>query len=312
MRVFVAGATGAIGRPLVARLRTQGHDVVGTTRSPERAGVVSELGAEPAVVDALDREALRAAVIEARPDVVINQLTRLPERLNYRKPAETYGANDEIRGRAGPALAGAAAEAGARRLIAQSVCFAYASTGKRAHTEDDPLLQLPPDMPQAKSLLAQDALERATLETPGLEGVVLRYGWFYGPRTHYASDGSWAHDVRRRRFPIVGKGTGIFSFIHVDDAVAATAATLDRGSGIYNVCDDDPAPMREWLPVYAEALGAKPPRRVPVWLASWVTGKQAAVMAERLEGASNEKAKRELGWQPRYPSWRQGFREALG
>ncbi|HEY7121040.1 MAG TPA: NAD(P)-dependent oxidoreductase [Solirubrobacterales bacterium] len=311
MRVFLAGATGAIGRPLVRRLVHAGHDVVGTTRSPERAETIRELGAEPVVVDALETQALRAAVIQARPDVVINQLTRLPERLNYRKAEQTFGANDEIRGKAGPALAGAAAEAGARRLIAQSVCFFYASSGKRAHAEDDPVMELPPDTPQAKGLLASDALERATLDTPGLEGVVLRYGYFYGPRTHYAADGSWGHDVRRRRFPIIGAGTGIFSFIHIDDAAAATADSLDRGSGIYNVCDDEPAPMSEWLPVFAEALGAKPPRRVPVWLASLVAGRQAAVMAERLEGASNEKAKRELGWQLRYPSWRQGFREGL-
>jgi nucleoside-diphosphate-sugar epimerase len=311
MRVFVAGATGAIGRPLVRRLLEAGHDVVGTTRSPERAESVRELGAEPVVVDALDTQALRAAVIQARPEVVINQLTRLPHRLNYRKAEQTFGANDEIRGKAGPALAGAAAEAGARRLIAQSVCFVYASTGKRAHTEDDPVMELPPDTPQAKGLLATDALERATLDTPGLEGVVLRYGYFYGPGTHYAADGSWGDDVRRRRFPIIGAGTGVFSFIHVDDAATATADALDRGSGIYNVCDDEPAQMSEWLPVFAEALGAKPPRRVPVWLAGLVAGRQAAVMAERLEGASNEKAKRELGWQLSYPSWRQGFREGL-
>jgi nucleoside-diphosphate-sugar epimerase len=312
MRVFLAGATGAIGRPLVVQLREAGHEVVGTTRSPARAETVRALGAEPVVLDVLDIEALRAAVIEARPDVVINQLTRLPDRLNYRKAKETFGANNEIRGKAGPALAGAAAEAGARRLIAQSVCFLYSSTGKRAHTEDDPLMELPPDSPQAEGMLATDALERATLETPRLEGVVLRYGYFYGPRTQYATDGSWGDDVRRRRFPIIGKGSGIFSFIQIDDAASAAVAALDRGAGIYNICDDDPAPMTEWLPLFAQALGARPPRRVPVWLAGLVAGRQAAVMAERLEGASNEKAKRELGWQPRYPSWRQGFREALG
>jgi nucleoside-diphosphate-sugar epimerase len=312
MRVLIAGATGAIGRPLVRALRGAGHDLLGTTRSQERAETVRSLGAEPLVVDARDTAALRAAVIEARPEVVINQLTQLPERLDYKRAAETFGATTELRGKAGPALAGAAAEAGARRLISQSICFFYASTGKREHDEDDPLLDLPPGSPQAKGVLAQEALERATLETPGLEGVVLRYGFFYGPGTQYASDGTWADDVRRRRLPIVGKGTGIFSFIHIDDAVSATVLALDRGSGIYNVCDDDPAPMSEWLPVYAEALGAKPPWRVPVWLASWIAGKQAAAMSTTLEGASNDKAKRELGWQPRYPSWRLGFREALG
>jgi nucleoside-diphosphate-sugar epimerase len=312
MKVFVAGATGAIGRPLIAQLIEAGHQVVGTTRSTERTEGIRSLGAEPAILDARDTDALRAAVVQARPDVVINQLTSLSDRLNYRKPQKTFGPTTELRGKVGPVLAGAAAEAGARRLIAQSVCFLYASTGKVAHSEEDPLIELPPDSPAARGTLALEALERSTLETPGLEGVVLRYGYFYGPGTHFARDGSWGQDARRRRLPIVGNGAGILSFVHVDDAAAATVAALDRGSGIYNVCDDEPAPMTEWLPALAEALGAKPPRRVPVWLASWVAGKQAAVLATRLEGASNVKAKRELGWQLRYPSWRQGFRDALG
>jgi 2-alkyl-3-oxoalkanoate reductase len=312
MRVLVAGATGVIGRPLVKALHEGGHEVVGTTRTRERAELVRSLGAEPLVVDARDTDALRAAVIEARPDVVINQLTALPQRLDYRKAEQTFGPTTDLRGRVGPALAGAAAEAGAKRLIAQSVCFFYASTGKPAHDEDDPLIELPPELPAAKGVVALEALERSTVETPGLEGVVLRYGFFYGPGSAYASDGAWAEDVRRRRFPIVGKGTGIFSYVHMDDTVSATLLALDHGSGIYNVCDDEPAPMSEWLPLYAEAVGAKRPWRVPVWLAQLVAGRQAAAMSTTLEGASNERAKRELGWQPRYPSWRQGFREALG
>jgi 2-alkyl-3-oxoalkanoate reductase len=312
MRVFVAGASGVIGRPLLEQLREAGHRVVGMTRSPEKSERLAELGAEPVVLDARDIDALRGAVIQARPDVVINQLTALPERLNYRRAEETFGATNELRGKVGPLLAGAAAEAGARRLIAQSVCFYYASTGKAVHTEDDPLMQLPPETPGARGMIAVEALERSTVETPGLEGVVLRYGFFYGPGTAYAREGSWAQDTRRRRLAIVGRGSGIFSFIHMDDAASATVAALDRGSGIYNVCDDDPVTMAEWVPVYAEALGAKRPRHVPLWLARLVAGKQAAIMAERLEGASNEKAKRELGWQTRYSSWRQGFREALG
>jgi nucleoside-diphosphate-sugar epimerase len=312
MRVLVAGATGNIGRPLVKQLCEAGHQVVGTTRSEERAETVRQLGAEPLVLDARDTDALRGALIAARPEVVINQLTSLPQKLDYKRAKETFGPTTELRGKVGPALAGAAAEAGARRLISQSVCFFYASTGKPSHTEDDPLIDLPPELPAAQGAIALENLERSTVETPGLEGVVLRYGFFYGPRSPYARDGSWAEDVRRRRLPIVGKGTGIFSFVHIDDAASATVAALDRGSGIYNVCDDAPAPMSEWLPIYAEAIGAKPPRRVPAWLASLVAGKQAAAMSTSLEGASNEKAKRELGWQPRYPSWRQGFREGLG
>jgi nucleoside-diphosphate-sugar epimerase len=286
--------------------------VAGTTRSEEGAETIRGLGAQPVIVDALDLEALRRAVASARPEVVINQLTNLPQKLDYKRAERTFGPTTELRGRAGPALAGAAAEAGARRLIVQSVCFFYASTGKPVHDEEDPLIELPPELPQAQGAIALEALERSTVETPDIDGVVLRYGYFYGPGSAYASDGAWAQDVRRRRLPIVGKGTGIFSFIHMEDAVSATVAAVDRGSGVYNVCDDDPAPMSEWLPVYAEALEAKPPLRVPVWLAGLVAGKQAAVMATRLEGASNEKAKRELGWSPRYPSWRQGFREALG
>ena len=244
----------------------------------------------------------------AQPEVVINQLTGLPERLDYRDP-ETFAATNELRGRVGPALVGAAAEAGARRVISQSVCFFYAPKGSGLHTEEDPLLELPPGSPFADGVLALGALEEATTNTPGIEGVALRYGHFYGPRTHYAPDGTWASDVRRRRFPIVGKGTGVFSFVHVDDAASATLAAVEGGTGAYNVCDDEPAPLSEWLPAYAAALGAKPPRRVPVWLARLIAGKEVAQMATRLEGASNAKVKRELGWQPRYTSWRQGFRD---
>ncbi|HEY1238238.1 MAG TPA: NAD(P)-dependent oxidoreductase [Solirubrobacterales bacterium] len=312
MRVFLAGATGVIGRPLVRRLLEAGHEVVGTTRHPERGEALRELGASPVVLDARDTNALRGAVIEAAPEAVINQLTNLPIKMNYRKPEETFGTTNELRGTVGPALAGAAAEAGARRLISQSVCFFYASTGKRAHAEDDPLVELPPDNPTSRSFIAVEALERATLETPGLEGVVLRYGYLYGPGIRFVAAGFTVDDVRRRRYPIVGDGTGIFSHLQIEDAVTATVATLERGGGVYNVCDDEPAAQAEWLPVYADAIGAKPPRRVPLWLAGLIAGRSAARMATRLEGASNEKAKRELGWELRYPSWRQGFRAGVG
>src|SRR6185312_2377534 len=274
MRVFVAGATGVIGRPLVRQLREAGHEVSGTVRSRQGIETIRGLDVEPVIVDALDTEALRRTVIESRPDVVINQLTKLPEKLEYKRPEQTFGPTTELRGKAGPALAGAATEAGARRLIVQSVCFFYASSGKPVHDEDDPLIDLPPELPAAQGAIALEALERSTLETPGIEGVVLRYGFFYGPGSGYASDGAWAEDVRRRRLPVIGKGTGIFSFIHMDDAVSATVAAVERGSGIYNVCDDEPARMSEWLPAYAKALGAKRPRRVPVWLAGLVGGKQ--------------------------------------
>jgi nucleoside-diphosphate-sugar epimerase len=312
MRVLVAGAAGAIGRPLVRQLRQAGHEVLGTTRSQQGADQIEAAGATPLIVDVLRTETLRRAVAEAQPEVVINELTSLPKRLNYRKPDETFGATNELRAKAGPALAGAAAESGARRLISQSVCFFYATGGSTLHTEDDPLLEGPPESPAGHRALALATLERATLETPGLDGVVLRYGFFYGPGTHYGKDGSYWSDVMKRRFPIVGKGNGVFSYVHVEDAAAATVAALDRGAGIYNVCDDDPAPMSEWLPAYAEAIGAKPPLHVPAWLARLVAGKEVAGFATRLRGTTNAKAKRELAWQPRYPSWRRGFREALG
>jgi nucleoside-diphosphate-sugar epimerase len=312
VKVFLAGASGVVGRPLVRQLVEARHEVVGTTRSPERAEMLRGLGAAPVVLDARETDALKAAVIEAQPEVVINQLTNLPDKIDYRKPAETFGTTNELRGTVGPALAAAAAEAGARRLLSQSVCFFYLSTGKRAHDEDDPLLELPPDNPASRGTIALEALERATLETPGLEGVVLRYGYFYGPGVRSVPAGFSVDDVRRRRYPIVGEGTGIFSLVHIEDAAAATVAALDRGAGIYNICDDEPATQAELLPAYAEALGAKPPRRVPLWLAGLIAGRQAARLATRLEGASNEKAKRELGWQPRYPSWRQGLREGIG
>src|SRR4029077_3538117 len=306
MRVFVAGATGVIGRPLVRQLREAGHDVVGTTRSPQRAETLRALGVKPMVLDVRDTDALRATVMEAEPEVVITQLPSLPDKINYRKPAESFDANNELRGTVGPALAGIAAEAGTRRLITQGVCFFYASTGKRAHSEDDPLLELPPEAPMSRGITASAALERSTLETPGLEGVVLRYGYLYGPEVASVPGGFEVDEVRRRRYPIVGDGTGIFSMVHVEDAASAAVAAVEQGApGIYNVCDDDPAPLAEWLPVCAEALGAKPPRRVPFGRANGIAGKQAVGMAPRLEGASNEKAKRELGWQPKYPSWRQ-------
>jgi nucleoside-diphosphate-sugar epimerase len=308
MRIFLAGASGVIGRPLVPMLVDAGHEVVGTTRSPEKAERLRAAGAEPALVDALDAEALGAVVRESRPEVVIHELTDLPARFNPRKP--DYGKTPQLRREATATLAAAGAEAGARRLISQSIAFIYRPSGGPVKDEDAPLA----DMTGSSFADATEAtieLERITTETPALEGVVLRYGWFYGPGTYYGADGSTAEEVRKRRFPIVGDGGGVFSFIHVDDAASATVAALDQGEGVYNVCDDEPTPLREWLPVYAEALGAKPPRRVPAWIARLVAGKVVAGQATGLRGATNEKAKRELGWSPRYPSWRQGFAESL-
>jgi 2-alkyl-3-oxoalkanoate reductase len=309
MRVFVAGASGAIGRALVPRLVAAGHEVTGTTRSEERAEAIRAAGARAAVCEALDADALRAAVEEAAPEVVVHQLTALPHRFDPRDK-EIYAATNRLRTEGTRNLIDAARAAGARRLVCQSIAFAYAPGARPEVMDEDARLALGSPPPFGEGVRAVDEMERAVLGAEGLEGLVLRYGWFYGPGTFYAEDGSMAHDVRKRRFPVIGKGTGLFSFVHVDDAASATVAAVERGApGVYNVVDDDPAPQREWLPAYAEAFGAKKPFRVPVWVARLVVGKIATIAGVQ-PGASNAKAKRELGWEPRWRSWRDGFREA--
>jgi nucleoside-diphosphate-sugar epimerase len=307
MRVFVAGASGVIGKPLVRELVAGGHEVTGATRSKERAEPIRAAGAEVAICDALDAEALRDAVVAAQPEVVVNELTALPRR----RGEGNYEANNRIRREGTTNLVAAAQAAGARRLVAQSIAFIYELAGGWVKEEDAPLMS-PGDDPYGRTVAAIRDLERQVLAAQGLEGVVLRYGFFYGPGVSYSIDPFRIELVRRRLYPIVGAGTGTFSFIHVDAAAAATVAALGRGSpGVYNIVDDEPAPLREWLPVYAAAVGAKPPLRVPLWLARLLGGRAAATMAVELRGASNAKAKRELGWEPRYSSWRQGFRESL-
>jgi nucleoside-diphosphate-sugar epimerase len=310
MKVFVAGASGAVGRPLLRQLVAAGHQVTGTTRSAERAEEIRADGCAPAVCDVFDLAALKAAVAEAAPEVVINQLTSLPRDYNPRQL--DYGPTNRVRTEGGGNLIEAAREAGARRFVTQSISFMYAPEGDWVKDEEARLFtDAPGDFATAVRALTEH--EQAALDAPGLESLVLRYGWFYGPGTYYASDGSIAEQVRRRRFPVVGKGSGVVSFLHVEDAAGATVAASERGApGVYNVVDDDPAPFAEWLPVYAEALGAKRPRRVPAFIARLVAGGAVAALATELRGASNATAKRELGWQPSYPSWRQGFREALG
>jgi 2-alkyl-3-oxoalkanoate reductase len=309
MRVFVAGASGAIGRPLVRRLVAAGHEVTGTTRFEERAEAVRAAGARAAVCDALDADALRAAVEENAPEVVVHQLTALPHRFDPRDK-EIYAGTNRLRTDGTRNLIDAARAAGARRLVCQSIAFAYAPGARPEVMDEEARLAFGSPPPFGDGIRAIDEMERAVLGADGLEGLVLRYGWFYGPGTFYAEDGSMAHDVRKRRFPVIGKGTGLFSFVHVDDAASATVAAVERGApGVYNVVDDEPAPQREWLPAYAEAVGAKKPLRVPVWVARLVVGK-IATMAGVQPGASNAKAKRELGWEPRWRSWRDGFREA--
>jgi 2-alkyl-3-oxoalkanoate reductase len=309
MKVFVAGASGAIGRPLVAQLVAAGHEVTGMTRRQERAAAIREAGAEAVVCDVFDAEELNQAVAVAAPEVVVHALTALPP--SFKPKSDYLAATNRVRTEGTRNLLAAAQAAGARRMVAESVAFFYEPEGDWVKGEEARLFV----DPQGRFAAGRDALvelERRVTGAEGLEGVVLRFGWFYGPGTYYDRDGSMAEETQKRRNPIVGAGTGRFSFIHVEDAATAIVAALDQGApGVYNVVDDEPAQLREWLPVYAEALGAKPPRRVPAWLARLVAGADLAGAAISMRGASNAKAKRELGWRPAHPSWREGFRESL-
>ena len=309
MRVFLAGGTGVIGRRLLPRLLEAGHDVTAMTRREDRAAALREAGAVPAVADVFDAEGLRAAVERAAPEVVVHELTDLPPTLDTRKIEEQMAGNDRIRTEGTRNLVAAARAAGARRIVAQSIAFAYAPTGDGLKQEEDPLWDDAP-WPWKRSIDALHELEDAVTKTQGIEGRVLRYGFFYGPGSAYGPGGSLEHEVRRRRFPVVGRGSGVFSFVHVDDAADATVAAVERGApGIYNIVDDEPAAMREWVPVYADAIGAKRPYRIPRFVARLFAGPYAVMLATEVRGASNERAKAELGWQPRFGSWREGFRE---
>ncbi|HSS33811.1 MAG TPA: NAD(P)-dependent oxidoreductase [Solirubrobacterales bacterium] len=305
MRVFVAGATGVIGTPLVRQLVAAGHEVTGMSRSMERAAKLRAAGAEAVVCDAFDAEALKTAVAAAAPEGVVHALTALPARFNPRK--NYLQPTNRLRTEGTRNLIAAAQAAGARRLVAEGVGFFYRPEGGWVKDEEAPLYEEAPGHFREAAAAMVD-LERQVTVAEGLEGLVLRCGWLYGPGTYFAADGSSAKEVRRRRYPVVGPGTGTFSFLHVEDCAAAFAAALERGApGAYNVADDEPAPAHEWLPVYAEALGAKPPRRVPFWLARLAAGTAMADAAVRMRGALNAKAKRELGWQPAHASWRQGL-----
>jgi nucleoside-diphosphate-sugar epimerase len=292
------------------RLVAAGHDVTGTTRREERAEEIRAAGATAVVCDALDADALLGAVVTAAPEVVVHTLTAIPERIDWR--SDPLAATNRLRFEGTRNLIVAAQAAGARRIVAESVAFLYAPRGDWVKDEEAELFVGAP-APFGAAVDALADLERQVREAERMEGVVLRFGNLYGPGTMFAAGGSQADEARRRRLPIIGKGTGVFSFVHVEDAAAAIAVAVERGApGVYNVVDDEPAPMREWVPAYVQALEAKPPRRVPVWLASLVAGRAVAANAIELRGASNAKARRELGWLPIYSSWRQGFREALG
>jgi nucleoside-diphosphate-sugar epimerase len=306
VKVFVAGASGAIGRVLIPQLVGAGHEVVGTTRREGRAAALLEAGAEPVVCDVFEADAVRAAVAAAAPEVVIDQLTSLPHDYNIRDPT-FYAANDRVRREGTANVIAATRAAGVRRYIVQSVSFLTRPGGPPVLDEDAPPWTDAP-APFTDSVAVLVANEQAVTGSEDFEGLALRYGQFYGPGTYFASDGSIAAEVRRRRFPVVGAGTGRSSFVHVADAAAATVCAVSGGApGVYNVTDDDPAELREWLPAYAAAIGAKKPFRVPKWLARVVGGPLAAALASELRGASNARAKAALGWAPVVASWRDGF-----
>ena len=320
MRIFVAGATGALGRALVPQLVARGHEVVGMTRSASKQDLVRSLGARAVVADALDPDAVAEAVASAEPEVVVHELTALSGKMGIREArhpdrSPMAEVTKRLRMEATDHLLAAGRAVGARRFVAQSFgAFRFARTGGLVQTEADPL---DPDPRRAlqPGLEAILYLERAVTTIDWGEGLALRYGGFYGPGTalSLAPDAAMTAAVRKRRLPIVGDGGGVFSYVHIEDAAAATAIAVERGRpGVYNVVDDEPAPAREWLPVLASALEAKPPRRIPRWLGRLLAGEVATAMMTEARGASNAKAKRELGWQPRYASWRLGFAKGLG
>jgi 2-alkyl-3-oxoalkanoate reductase len=320
MKIFVAGATGVLGRALVPQLVERGHEVVGMTRSASKLRLVADLGARPVVADALDANAVAQAVASAEPEVIVHELTSLSAKLSAKdmrhpeRSALTTMTN-RLRTEATDHLLAAGRAVGARRFVAQSFgAFRWARTGGPVLSEADPVDPNPPGALRP-ALVGILHVERAVPAIEWGEGLVLRYGGFYGPGTAIsrAPDAQMAAPIRKRLFPIIGDGGGVWSHIQVDDAAAATAIAAERGRpGIYNIADDEPAPVREWLPVLASALDAKPPRRIPRWLGRLAAGEMATLMMTEARGSSNEKAKRELAWQLRYPSWREGFALGLG
>jgi nucleoside-diphosphate-sugar epimerase len=311
MRVFVAGATGAIGKQLVPRLVEAGHEVHGMTRSESKQAMLHELGAVPVVADALDPDQVAEAVGRARPDVIVHQLTAIGA-VDLRHFDRDFALTNRLRTEGTDHLLSAGQAVGVRRFVAQGVggYGAYARTGGPVKTEEDPL-DPTPARGMRETLAAIRHLEEAVLGARWTEGIVLRYGVFYGPGTSMAPGEEQFELVRRRKFPLVGDGGGVWSFIHVADAAEATVAAVERGSrGVYNVVDDDPAPVAKWLPALAQELGAKKPMRVPRFIGRLFAGEAGVVMMTDVRGASNAKAKRELGWRPAHPSWRDGFAAA--
>ncbi|MDE1852747.1 MAG: NAD(P)-dependent oxidoreductase [Thaumarchaeota archaeon] len=310
MRIFLVGASGAIGKKLVPQLVGKGYEVVGAFRSPVNEEHVRAMGAEPVVLDLLDAAAVRKAVARTKPDAIIHQATSLNGKLDFKHPDRAFAQTNLLRTKGTDNLLAAAKEAGVRRLIAQSYAsYRYERVGGPVKTEEDPL---DPDPPAAMRGIysAMNYLDRVVTN---VGGVALRYGGFYGDPTSAAERVNFLEPIQKRMFPTVGNGKGYASFIHLEDAAAATVLALEHDvTGVYNIVDDEPAPAREWLPYLASVLGAKPPRHYPAWMARLFAGELAVILGEELRGASNQKAKRELGMKLRYPSWRQGFVAAYG
>jgi nucleoside-diphosphate-sugar epimerase len=320
MKIFVAGATGVLGRELIPQLVRRGHGVVGMSRSASKQDLVRSLGARPVVADALDADAVAQAVASAEPEVIVHQLTALSGKLSVRdmrhpERSSMATTTNRLRTEGTDHLLAAGRAVGVRRFVAQSfTAFRWARTGGPVLSEADPIDEDPPVALRAP-LVGLLHVERTVPTIEWGDGLVLRYGGFYGPGTAIsrAPDALMAAPIRKRWFPVIGDGGGIWSHVHVDDAAAATVAAVEHGeSGIYNIVDDEPAPVREWLPVLASALDAKPPRHIPRWLGRLAAGEMATLMMTESRGSSNAKAKRELGWQPGYASWREGFAHGLG
>jgi nucleoside-diphosphate-sugar epimerase len=310
MKVFVAGATGAIGKQLVPRLVAAGHEVHGMTRSASKEAMLRELGATPVVADALDRDQVTRAVEQTQPEVIVHELTAIGP-IDMRHFDRGFALTNRLRTEGTDHLLAAGGSVGVRRFVAQSVAAygIYARSGGPVKSEEDPVATTPP-REMRETMAAIHHLEKAVLGAQGTDGIVLRYGVFYGPGTSLAPGQEQFELVRRRKFPLVGDGGGVWSFIHVADGADATVAAIERGRpGVYNVVDDDPAPLAEWLPALAATLGAKKPMRVPRFIGRLFAGEAGVMMMTEVGGASNAKSKRELGWQPAHPSWRQGFAE---
>ena len=311
MKVLVAGATGALGKQLVPKLVARGHEVVGMTRSKSKRQLVLDMGATPAVADALDAEQVARVVAEAEPEVIVHQLTALSGDLDLRHFDRTFAETNRLRTEGTDHLLAAGRAVGITRFVAQSYAgWPGERTGGSVKTEDDPLDPAPPEAVR-ETLDAIRHLEDAVTGADWTEGIALRYGGFYGPGTSLGPDGGeMVEMIRKRKFPVVGDGAGVWSFIHIEDAADATVAAIEHGRrGVYNIVDDEPARVAEWLPTAASAVGARPPRHVPRWLGRMLAGEAAAVMMTEVRGASNAKAKRELGWEPKHSSWRDGFKQ---